>query len=561
LDLVDAASRRSHYRSPKTQEWGDSPRETFLEALAVNVREKPDGVFLDYEGKTLTFREIDIATTRMANALAKLGVTKGATVATLLDNSDDSITIWFAINKLGAIWVPINTAYRGSFLSHQLADSGAHLAICEAHYTATILAIAGQTQLTRLLLRNGSGDQASGHVDLQPLDDHRGDDDTPIDVTVTPEDIACLIYTSGTTGPSKGCMESHSCLCSIARRRNRSVVPIPGEITWSCLPLFHIASLSAVILGSLLAGERVAIGARFSVSGFWDEIERSKATSAMLLATMLPLLAHAPDTPAMHRCRGQLRVVTGVPLSAGDRKIWEERFGVGFMNTFAYGQTEANMVSYLPWGEPDPPLESMGRASDDFEVMVADDDGLPVPIGEPGEFLLRPLQPGVMFSGYWRKPDDTLKAMKDFWWHTGDLVKMDKRGFLYFIDRKKDFLRSRGENISSFEVETAFTKHEALHEVACHAVNVGAGLEEDIKLTAVIHAGAKVTEREIFDWALENLPYFAVPRYIEFRSELPKTPTGRVQKQELRVQGRTAATWDSVEAGLVVRRPKLPAAS
>ena len=311
-----------------------------------------------------------------------------------------------------------------------------------------------------------------------------------------------------------------------------------------------------MLLANVLAGKRIAIAARFSVSAFWDDIERSGATSISLLASMLPLIAHAPDTPASLRCRGQVKVVTGVPLGADDRRIWEERFGVAYMMSFGYGQTEANMVTFLPWGDPWPPLDAMGPPADEFEVMVADAGTRPVPIGQTGELVVRPTAPHAMFAGYWGRPDDTLQAMHGMWWHTGDLVRMDAQGYLYFIDRKKDYLRSRGENISSFEVESAILKHPAVVEVACHTIPGQPGREEELKTTAILRPGAALGERDLFLWMLDHLPYFAVGRFIEFRAELPKTPTGKVQKEVLRREGQTPATWDCEAQGLRVRRPR-----
>jgi len=215
-----------------------------------------------------------------------------------------------------------------------------------------------------------------------------------------------------------------------------------------------------------------------------------------------------------------------------------------------HGQTEANLATLLPWGESIPPLDSMGPPSEDFDAMVADDDDRPVALGQAGELLLRPRQPGVIFSGYWRRPEATLKAMSGLWWHTGDFVRMDRDGFLYFVDRKKDYLRARGENISSFEVESAVMRHPQVAEVAFHAI----GLEDEIKATVILQPGSLLSEQELFHWAEAELPYFAVPRFIEFRDALPKTPTGRVQKNELRAEGKTAATWDAQAAGLEIRR-------
>ncbi len=531
-------------------------RETYLDALTRFAAEKPDQVFLDHEGTTLTFAQLDRLSNSVANGLAGHGVCKGDRVITLIDNSDDLVLIFFAINKLGAIWVPINTAYSGPFLRHQAFDADGALAICERHYAQQLIDVAGELPaLTDILVRGGSMVQGAGPRigAYEPLRDAPAD---PQSIAIEPDDLCALVYTSGTTGASKGCMVSHLYLCSMGRQRNRCIPPGPDDITWSCLPLSHIAALGTVLISNLLIGGRIAVGTHFSVSAFWPEIERSGATHASLMASMFPLLAHAPDNDAMARCRGQLRTVTGVPLSESDRKIWNERFGVDYMMTFAYGQTEANMMAVLPWGAPQPPVGSMGPPADEFDVMIADDDNNPVPIGVAGEVCVRPTRPGSRFSGYWRRQEDTLKAMRDLWWHTGDFGRMDADGYLFFVDRKKDYLRSRGENISSFEIESALMSHPAISEAACFAISGGEGMEEHVKAAIVLATDEAIEARALFEWARDSLPYFAVPRFIEFLPGLPKTPTGRVQKHELRALGVTVTTWDSVAENLEIRRPK-----
>lgn len=549
--------KRSHLVWQDEREWGDVPSETYLDFLALHRDRQGDTIFVDFEGLTLSYTEYDLQSNRMANALDKLGVERGKTVVTLMDNSADLVLLACAIHKLGAIWVPVNTAYRGEFLRHQVADAMAELAICDNDYLENLLAIAPDVpELREIAVRNGPV-PSHGNLRMHSMEALRGDDDSRPDVAVQPDDIACLIYTSGTTGPSKGCMISHAYLCSVGRRRNRSVAPWPGSVTWSPLPLFHIG-FAVLIVANMIAGERLAMARRFSVSGFWDEIERSGATSVMMLATMLPLIAHASDTPAMLRCRGQIEVLTGVPLSEADRRIWQERFGVRYVNTYAYGQTEANLATLLPYGDPIPPPGSMGPPSEDFDVMVMGEDRRPVAFDEVGELLVRPRQPGAMFAGFWRRPQETLKAMTDLWWHTGDFVRMDANGYLYFVDRKKDYLRSRGENISSFEVESALMKNGALAEVVLHTVPGSvAGVEEDVKATAILRPDSAISEQALFEWAQANLPFFAVPRFIEFRDTLPKTPTGRVQKAELRAEGVTPRTWDATAAGYSLGRKKV----
>lgn len=545
----------SHARHRQTEVTGRRYR-TYLEALSEQCQTQPDDIFLKVDGRQLTFKEVADESTRMAHTLLSLGVRKGDPVVGLLDNSADTLIAFFAANKIGAIWAPVNTAYSGEFLRHQVADARAALVICEAHYLDAILEIQEQLpDVTHIFVRQGDPCGES-LATLKPFSDLFSDNLAPIDLPIASEDIACLMYTSGTTGLSKGCMMSHSFLLSTAQQRNRCIPPLPGDVTWSCLPLFHTAAICTVVLSNLLAGRTAAIGARFSVSGFWQEIEQTKATSVTLLASMLPLLAHAPDDPAMLRCRGQIRALTGVPLSEADQKIWRERFGVEYIMCYGYGQTEANMISCLDWGEPLPPPGSMGPPTKEYEVMVVDAEDFPVAVGETGELVVRPTQPGAMFSGYWHNAAASLSGMRDLWWHTGDFVRMDSTGYLYFVDRKKDYLRSRGENISSYEVESAMLKHPLVSEVACHTVPGDAGREEELKATVIIKPGAALTESAFFNWCQQSLPYFALTRFIEFRRELPRNPTGRVLKQQLREEGVTAATWDCEAAGMPIRRKK-----
>jgi crotonobetaine/carnitine-CoA ligase len=275
------------------------------------------------------------------------------------------------------------------------------------------------------------------------------------------------------------------------------------------------------------------------------------------MGSIFPLLAHAPDSAVMQRCRGQLRVVTGVPVASEVRTIWKERFGVQHINTFGYGLTEGARLAlhqYEP-GAPLPPESSCGEiASDDFDVVVLDDEDNVLTDGEVGEIAFRPKRPNVMFAGYWRRPEDTARAWRNLWMHSGDLGRIED-GRLFFVDRKKDYLRNRGENISSFEIEAAFLRHPDLVEVAVHEVGEGVG-EDRMKLTAVRTQGSTLTEEQLCRWALDKVPYFAVPRYIEFRDGLPRTPTSKVMKFQLREEGCPPGTWDREAAGITIRRPR-----
>jgi len=529
--------------------------DTVLDALARAVAAAPGNVFLDFEGDTYTYAETDRLATRFAHKLLCLGVQPGQTVATVLDNNVDQVVSWLAINKAGAIWVPLNTAYRGEFLRHQIDDSLASLVICDTRYLANVTAISADLPHLKLVLRRGAaleGGDPECVARIEPLDAHRGQSETPIPATARPGDLSMLLYTSGTTGASKGCMISHNFICNQARQSNQSVPPRPDDVMFTPLPLFHAAAVDTV-LSAMLAHVRVAVAERFSVGGFWAEIERSGATNARLMASILPFVANAPDSPEMRRCFGQLRAVIGAPFPAPLRQVWQDRFGVEFTSGHNYGLSEGVRLSMERIGDAPMPEDCNGRiAEDSYEVVILGEDDTILPEGELGEIAFRPRKPHIMFAGYWRRPQETLDVWRNLWMHTGDYGRIEN-GCLFFVDRKKDYLRSRGENISSFEVERAFAAHPAISEVAAHAAEGGV-TEDCLKITAVLREGASLTEEELCLWALSQVPHFAVPRYIEFREELPRTPTNKVQKFRLRQEGVTVRTWDREAAGIQVRR-------
>lgn len=520
-----------------------------LERATAAYSERP---FLVIDGVPFTYGEIDRRSNAMARELAQLGVEKGQCVVTLLDTCADVFISWFAVNKLGAIWVPINTAYRGEFLRHQVVDTEARIIICDDHYLERFVHIAVQLPDVQLILtRNGATDP-SCPITIKPLDSCRGHDFAPLPLVVVPSDLCALIYTSGTTGPSKGCMISHNYFASVGRINRRHTLLDEGQTLWTCLPVFHAAALTAVI--SVMGdGSCIALASQFSVTRFWEEIEASGAVSAMLMASIFALVAQAPECEAEKRYRGKLKMVFGVPITPPVRKIWHERFGAKIVSSWSYGQTEAIRMTAVPLGET-PPETCAGREVDEYDIRIFDELDQPVPDGTVGQIVFRPRHPNIMFEGYWKRPDSTAAAWKNMWMHTGDLGKIVD-GYLYFADRAKDYLRSRGENISSFEVEAAYMSHHAIAEVAVHAVGAQCA-EDELKVTAVLREGALLTEQELCMWSIDNLPHFAVPRYIEFRKELPKNPTGRVLKYQLRDEGPTPTTWDREEAGIVVRRRK-----
>ncbi len=532
--------------------WQAGKGETVVSVLAKAVSDHPDRIYLDFSGQTYTYAQVDQASSRLAHGLAALGVTKGQAVASILDNNVDAVIAWFAINKLGAISVPVNTAYKGEFLRHQIADSGAHVVLSEADYAERILAVAEGLPDVRALLHRGNATPASTVIKASPITEAMVSGEDSHFPKIGPGDLSMLIYTSGTTGPSKGCMISHGYACNLARQSLEVTGLRPTDIYWTALPLFHMNATATGVLATAMIGIRASIYPRFSLSGFWAEMERSGATVVSLLGSMHPLIAEAADSEASKRCFGQLRVVAAAPFPKALQEKWRRRFGAQVMGAGGYGFTEAAMVTY---GSLESRLDpdSSGPIAEEFDVAILDDDENPLPAGQAGEVVCRPKRPFVMFEGYWNRPSDTLKIMRNLWLHTGDIGKFGENGEFYFLDRKKDYLRRRGENISSFEMEKTYQNHPDIMDVAVHAVFSELG-EDDVKVTCVLKETTDLTEEALCSWSLDKVPYFAIPRYIEFRSDLPRNPTGKILKYQLRDEGCTPATWDREKADFQMTR-------
>ncbi|MDY0013296.1 MAG: AMP-binding protein [Rhodocyclaceae bacterium] len=532
--------------------WSTGEEETINAVLRRAAKQWGDRPFVDIGGEVYSFGYLNDEACRLANGLRGLGVEKGQTVVTLLDNNIEAICIWLAITKLGAISVPVNTAYKGEFLRHQIADAGAAVVLAESDFAERIGLIADRLPEVKTVVYKGEKPNLSIPQTLLSWASVRSDDASDPEVEVAPGDLAMLIYTGGTTGPSKGCMCSHNYVCNLARQCARSLRRSEKSITWTPLPLFHLNAYTATILSNMMLGARIAFYPRFSVSNFWPEIERTGANDCVLLANMMPLIVSAPENEAEKRCYGQLETVGGAPFPYQIMGAWKKRFGAKHTLQVGFGLSECSLVTSLEPDDPSKPNAS-GKRNDTFDVRIVDDNDVELPPGTPGEIIVRPLKPHVMFEGYWRRPEDTLKVMKNMWFHTGDIGMFDEDGYFYFVDRKKDYLRRGGENISSFEMETTFRAHPGIQDVAVHAVKSELS-EDEVKVTAILHEAGSMTEEDLCHWVIERVPYFAVPRFIEFRKELPRSPVGRILKYELRDQGITPATWDRQKSGIVLAK-------
>jgi crotonobetaine/carnitine-CoA ligase len=537
--------------------WISSEQQTVPSLLERRLQDDPDGEYLDVTGTKLTAAAVEGSANCLANALLDLGVGPGDRVATLIENSPEALLSWWGAVRGGFVAVPINTAYKGSYLRHQLADSGSKVLFVDASLAERAARIVEDVDELKHVVVVGDGVDAMPGATVHRWEEMLGADQRAPSVSIHPQDLATFVYTGGTTGPSKGCMLSHNYHEALARQIGICWNRQPEDVVWTPLPLFHYNALTTAVVGALVFGGRAAIEHRFSVSRFWPEMNRTGATITSTLGTMAYLLAHDVDRPEMPRsgqpqANSSLRLLGAAPMPVEVDNIIRERFGV---QTFsgAYGVTEASLISWQPAGMRNKP-NAAGVVNDEyFDTRIFDDDDNELPRGTDGEIVVRPKRPHVMFEGYWGRPDATVETSRNWWYHTGDIGRIDEDNYLYFVDRKADYLRRRGENISSFEVERVLMGHGQLADVAVHAVPSPL-TEDDLKITATRKEGATVTEEELFRWCIDQLPYFAMPRYVEFRAELPRSPVGRVLKRELRDEGVTATTWDAEAAGITYER-------
>jgi carnitine-CoA ligase len=508
----------------------------------------PERVFIDFEDQPCTFRDFDREAARLANGLRAWGVKPADTVCVLLDTSLLGALFWFAINKVGAVYVPLNTALRGELLAHQLKDAAARVIIAELEYGRRAQELVTSSEGVSIFVRRpAKGVDTSSLHDIEEL---RRAPDAGVETDVRPTDLAMVIYTSGTTGLSKGCMVSHRYACSVSMTMIGALQMTAEDVHWSPLPLFHIYGTCGILLSALRVGARVALFARFSVSQFWPQVEMTHATVVHLVGSMIALIEGAAPSDAEKRCIGQVRVACGIPFAKASIDLWRNRFGAGWAGNAGYGLTEAGRVTQISiLGSAG--ADTCGKPSN-FEVRLFNDDDEECEPGKPGEIVVRPLHPGAMFDGYWRRPEETLQTLCGLWFHTGDIGRFDPDGNLIFVDRKKDYMRRGGENISSYEVEEVFRGHPAVLDVAAYGVP-SALLEDDVKISVILKPDAAITELALCRWSIERLPYFCVPRYVEFLGEFPRSATGKVLKYVLKERGIDAA-WDRSSSDLLVTR-------
>lgn len=492
------------------------------------------------DGAAWSYADIAGLSLRVASALQQAGVGAGERVMVMLPAGRLHLGLWFAISRVGAVETPVNPAYRGLLLRQLIETAEPSLCVVAADFIDAFRAAAeGLVAADRIVLPEVLESDA-------PFVPPAGEAD--------PRQPSCIVFTSGTTGRSKGVVMSHRHQVCYGQSFREIAGLTEADTTYNFLPFFHVAA-KFVALGTLLAGGRMLLRSVFSVSNFWSDVRAHQVTVSAAVGGLCHMLNSQPPRP--DDADNPLRLIYAVPVPWEFKAQFEARFGIRFIE--GYGATESNLVAYSRLTDPTP-RGAAGRASPHFEIEIQDPFGNRAQPGEAGEICVRPRRPATMMSGYFGMPDKTLEVLTDCWFHTGDRGYMDVEGYLYFLDRLKDAIRRRGENISSFEVERVLNAFPAISECAVIPMPSEVG-EEEVKAIIVLKEPGGATAEEIFHYAMANMPYFMVPRFIEFRSELPRTPTMKIRKTELRALGNSDATWDCEKVGLKISRATAAAAS
>ncbi len=518
--------------------------------LASRANYSPDQPAVMFEGTETTYRQLDEGASRVASALISLGLEPGDAVSVFMSSRPEFLMASFGIGRAGLRFVPVNTAYKGSFLEYAIEHSDSRAIITEARLAGPIAdldtlpaAVTSVVYLDGAPERLPQGDAATYEwADLLAKTDVRSE--FPL---VQPGDIGGISYTSGTTGRSKGVLSPSLAGVVMAREVAVAMGTTTRDRLYTCLPLFHGAALIASCLHAIYAGATICLSSRFSASGFWDEIRETEATQFNALGSIIPMLLAQPPSPRDRDHHVQRVFAAPAPPEVLHR--FEARFGIHIVE--GYGSSETKNVTYNPiQGRK---VGSIGKPTASTILEIHDEEGKLLSPGEVGEIVYRPRMANIMFKGYHRDPESTLAGMADLWWHTGDLGYTDHDGFFYFVDRKKDAMRRRGENISSQEVEASLMLFPGIHEAA--AVAVRSELGEDEVMAVFEAADATSFDFEaLFRHCDKTMPHFMVPRYYRLSQSLPRTPTGKIRKVALRDEGVTTETWDAHSSGMRATR-------
>jgi carnitine-CoA ligase len=530
--------------APRTD--GSTDARVIGELLRERAQKHPDQPYLGSDQTLLSYGEVDARTDRLAAGLAENGVAPGDRIAVISANRIEMLEIFFACAKSGAVEVPLNVFLKGEFLRYQLDDSQASTLVVDAPgWEAATPLLEHLPGLRRVIAMDDLDDVPAG-LDVIPWARLTGSTSPVPTPDLTPGSLQAILYTSGTTGMPKGCMLPHGWYMNGAKVASEMLEYRTDDVLFTALPLFH-AWAQGIVMGALVHHLTAWVDPIFSVTRLLERFQETGASVFTGVGAMGMAMLGVP--PAERDKDHRLRAALMIPFTPDQQQQFLDRFGAVVLSQL-YGQTECGAITYARLSD-ERNLGSIGKPAPYLDVRLFDDDDMEVPVGEIGEIVVRAKVPQALYLGYWRKPEATIDTWRNLWHHTGDYGRADDKGWITFVDRKKDALRRRGENVSSQELERAIAGYPKIIEAAVHAIP-SPMTEDDIKACVVVEPGQDVTPEELFQFFKEVLPYFAIPRYVEVVPELPKNATLRVMKHLLREKGVTPETWDLEALGLAV---------
>ena len=522
----------------------DPTRWVLPEVLREMAQRQPQSPWIiGTDGDSMSFGEADRSVAQAASYLASLGVERGERVGVFLFNHCDFIRAWLGLGRLGAVAVLLNTELRGAFLRHQLNNSEVACLVVQAELLPVVLELLPELKHLQRVIVVGDGvpalppalqvNQWSEYPSCAPWEG-----DPP-----SASDIACIMYTSGTSGPSKGVLMPHAHCALYGIGAIECVQLQASDRYYITLPLFHANGLLMQLAATLLAGIPAILRPRFSATAWLSDVRQHGATVTNFLGTTAAFVLAQPPSP--HDREHALRAVMPAPNLPQHEEAFRQRFGVRDVIS-GFGMTEVNIPVWGRLGVSAPGAAGWVHGQH-FEVCIADPEtDQALAPGQMGEILVRPKVPFGFMAGYLNMPDKTVEAWRNLWFHTGDAGIMDESGLLTFVDRIKDCIRRRGENISATEVEAVVQQFPGVAEVAAYAVPSDIpGAEDEVMLAVVPQPGQPLACEELVRVSAAQLPRFAKPRFVRIMAELPKTATGKVQRAVLRKQG----TSDALDLG------------
>ncbi len=553
----------------------------------------PYRTFLIWQDRRYSYAQLESLTNRYANGFSALGIQHGDHVAVMMPNGPEFYWVVWGLAKLGAVGVPLNTAAKGDMLRYFIDQSDSVCLVVDQQWLERLAPLAKELPKVKqyLVARSDAKNDArskeqndpqnnklrdarsktravalpgvaqgilaarntiSGSAPIRDLVEIVSEDDTapPLE-RVKYSDPHLIVYTSGTTGPSKGVMCPHSQALFVGMQIASDYGYQTDDVLFTCLPLFHVNALWYSSCAALWAECSIALSARFSASAFWDEICTMGATQFNALGAMGNIIVQIP--PGDYERQHRLRQCMLVPMQKSLYDEVRKRYAVKITAVFAMSENFA-VTNFVP----DDRLDKVGSAGSPRGaswIKIIDDEGAELPSGEVGEILVKPRQPGSMMLGYYNMPEASAQAFKDGWFCTGDRGYLDSDGYMYFVDRKKEAIRRRGENISAYEVEMILSKHPAILEVAAIAVPSEMS-EDEVMVYVVLKPNQTLTEREVIAFGAQRMIYFMVPRFVSFIDQLPKTATEKIEKYKLQQDAKTRrdSLWDREREGIVLKR-------